>query len=123
VHAGEGAFDVVIQFSDRAAGFDSRKKWHESQQLREPEGRGSELRMKLSSLQEIERWVLSWGGDAKVLKPKELVDAVRQAAEKILRGKARFRSAEHLLGLFSKFRLAERELGVPTALVRITANN
>jgi predicted DNA-binding transcriptional regulator YafY len=42
--------------------------------------------MKLSSLLEIERWVLSWGGDAKVLKPRELVDAVRQAAEKILRG-------------------------------------
>jgi predicted DNA-binding transcriptional regulator YafY len=49
-------------------------------------GGGAELRLKLSSLQEIERWVLSWGGDAKVLKPKELVDSVRQAAEKILRG-------------------------------------
>jgi len=49
-------------------------------------GGGAELKLKLSSLLEIERWVLSCGGDAKVLKPKELADSIRQAAEKILRG-------------------------------------
>jgi proteasome accessory factor B len=54
--------------------------------LRQLKGGGAELRLKLSSLVEIERWVLSWGGDAKVLKPKELAEAVREAAEKILRG-------------------------------------
>jgi proteasome accessory factor B len=86
VHSGEGEYEVVLRFSARAADLIREKKWHESQQLRELKGGGAELRMKLSSLQEIERWVLSWGGDAKVLKPKELVDAVRQAAEKILRG-------------------------------------
>jgi predicted DNA-binding transcriptional regulator YafY len=41
--------------------------------------------MKLSSLMEIERWVLSWGGDAKVLKPRELAGAVRQSAKNILK--------------------------------------
>jgi predicted DNA-binding transcriptional regulator YafY len=86
VHAGQGEYDVVIQFSDRAADLIREKKWHESQQLRELKGGGAELKLKLSSLQEIERWVLSWGGDAKVLKPKELVEAVRKAAEKILKG-------------------------------------
>jgi predicted DNA-binding transcriptional regulator YafY len=40
--------------------------------------------MKLSSLMEIERWVLSWGGDAKVLKPRELAEAVRKSAAAIL---------------------------------------
>jgi len=86
VHSGQGDFEVVIQFNARTADLVREKKWHESQQLRELKGGGAELRLKLSSLQEIERWVLSWGGDAKVLKPKELVDAVRQAAEKILKG-------------------------------------
>jgi predicted DNA-binding transcriptional regulator YafY len=86
VHAGEGNFDVVIQFTARVADLIGEKKWHESQQLRELKGGGAELKLKLSSLQEIERWVLSWGGDAKVLKPKELVEAVLQAAERILRG-------------------------------------
>ena len=84
VHSGEGEFDVVIQFNPRVADLIREKKWHESQQLRELKGGGAELKLKLSSLLEIERWVLSWGGDAKVLKPKELADSIRQAAEKIL---------------------------------------
>jgi predicted DNA-binding transcriptional regulator YafY len=33
---------------------------------------------------EIERWVLSWGGDVVVLKPRELADAVIDAAKTIL---------------------------------------
>jgi len=86
VHSGQGEYEVVIQFNPHAADLIREKKWHESQQLRELKGGGAELKLKLSSLPEIERWVLSWGGDAKVLKPKELVDAVRQAAEKILQG-------------------------------------
>jgi len=86
VVSGEGEFDVVIQFNPRVADLIREKKWHESQQLRELKGGGAELKLKLSSLVEIERWVLGWGGDAKVLKPKELVDSVRQAAEKILQG-------------------------------------
>jgi proteasome accessory factor B len=86
VHSGEGEYEVVLRFNARAADLIREKKWHESQELRELKGGGAELRMKLSSLQEIERWVLSWGGDAKVLKPKELVEAVRQAAERILKG-------------------------------------
>jgi proteasome accessory factor B len=86
VHSGEGDHDVVIQFNERVGDLVREKKWHESQKLRELKGGAVEMRLKLSSLVEIERWVLSWGGDAKVLKPQELVDSVRQAAEKILRG-------------------------------------
>ena len=52
--------------------------------LRDLKGGGVELQMKLSSLAEIERWVLSWGGDAKVIRPKELIDAVRRSARQIL---------------------------------------
>jgi predicted DNA-binding transcriptional regulator YafY len=46
---------------------------------------GVELRLKLSSLAEVERWVLSWGGDAVVVKPRELAKIVKRSAEKILR--------------------------------------
>jgi len=34
----------------------AKRKWHESQQLRDVKGGGVELRLKLSSLVEIERW-------------------------------------------------------------------
>jgi proteasome accessory factor B len=86
VHAGAGEFAVVIRFTPRAADYIREKKWHPSQTLRDLKGGGAELRLKLSSLAEVERWVLSWGGDAQVLKPKELVDSVRAAAQKILAG-------------------------------------
>lgn len=86
VHSGEGEHDVVIQFNARAADYIREKKWHESQQLRELKGGGVELQMKLSSLAEVERWILSWGGDARVLKPRELAEAVKSAARKIVAG-------------------------------------
>ena len=85
VRSGEGEYEVVIRFNARAADYVREKKWHESQQLRELKGGGVELRMKLSSLVEVERWILSWGGDAVVLKPRELAEAVKGAARRILR--------------------------------------
>jgi proteasome accessory factor B len=84
VHSGEGEYEVVIRFNPHAADYIREKKWHPSQELRELKGGGLELKLKLSSLAEIERWILSWGGDAKVLKPRELVEAVEEAACKIL---------------------------------------
>lgn len=84
VHSGEGEYEVIICFNARVADYVREKKWHESQQLRELKGGGVELKLQLSSLQEIERWVLGWGGDAVVLKPRELAEAVRHAAGRIL---------------------------------------
>jgi len=85
VYSGHGQYEVVIRFDAQVADYIREKKWHESQLLRELKGGGVELRMKLSSLKEIERWVLSWGGNAVVVKPYELAAAVKQAAETILR--------------------------------------
>jgi len=87
VHAGEGEFEVVIRFTPRAADYIREKKWHPSQTLRDLTDGGAELKMKLSSLAEVQRWVLSWGGDAKVLRPGELVESVRQAAAAIIKGR------------------------------------
>ncbi len=84
VHSAEGEYQVVLRFNARAADYVREKIWHESQQLRELKGGGVELSMKLSSLAEIERWVLSWGGDATVLKPRELGAAIKLAARRIL---------------------------------------
>jgi proteasome accessory factor B len=88
VHAGAGEFEVVIRFNARAADYIREKKWHPSQTLRDLKDGGAELTMKLSSLAEVERWVLSWGGEAKVLKPRELVESVRAAAKRILQNVA-----------------------------------
>ena len=84
VHSGGGSFDVVVRFNARAADYIREKKWHESQQLRDLKDGGVELRLRLSGLGEIERWVLGWGGDARVIRPPELVEAIKTAAKKIL---------------------------------------
>lgn len=86
VHSGQGQHNVVIHFNARVADYVREKRWHESQQLRELKDGGVELRLTLSSLSEVERWVLGWGGDARVLRPDELAEAVREAARKILSG-------------------------------------
>jgi proteasome accessory factor B len=84
VVSGQGEFEVVIRFDAFAAGYIREKRWHPSQELRELKGGAAELRMKLSSLAEVQRWVLSWGGHARAIAPKELAASVRQAAEQLL---------------------------------------
>ena len=83
VHAGSEKHDVVIHFNPRAADYIREKKWHPSQVLRPLKDGGAELKMTLSSLAEVQRWVLSWAGDARVLKPRELAESVRAAARKM----------------------------------------
>jgi predicted DNA-binding transcriptional regulator YafY len=39
---------------------------------------GIELEMTLGALEEIERWILSWGDHARVLSPKLLIDSVKK---------------------------------------------
>ncbi|MEY2411136.1 MAG: hypothetical protein QOF48_3806 [Verrucomicrobiota bacterium] len=84
VVSGTGEHRVVIQFDSYAADYIREKRWHPSQELRELKDGGVELQLKLSSLGEIQRWVLGWGGSATVLEPADLVSSVREAAERIL---------------------------------------
>lgn len=84
VLSGQGEFDVIVRFDDLAADYIREKRWHPSQQLGELADGGVELRLKLSSLIEVQRWVLSWGGNASVIAPPELAESVKKAARRIL---------------------------------------
>ncbi|MDB6023612.1 MAG: Helix-turn-helix, type 11 domain protein [Pedosphaera sp.] len=85
VVSAQGEFQVVIRFNEMVADYIREKRWHDSQQLKELKDGGVELHFKLSSLQEIERWILSWGGNAVIIKPPELAAMVRKSAENILK--------------------------------------
>jgi proteasome accessory factor B len=85
VHSAEGRFDVALRFTPRVSDYIREKRWHPSQELRERADGGVELRLRLSSLVEIQRWVLGWGGEVTVLQPPELRAAVCAAAREILR--------------------------------------
>ena len=83
VVTGQGEFEVVIRFDEQVSDYIREKRWHPSQQLIELEDGGVELRLKLSSLAEIQRWILSWGGQACALAPAELVESLKAAARMI----------------------------------------
>jgi len=91
VHSGEGKFNVVIRFDEFAADYIREKRWHTSQRLKELAGGGLDLHLKLSSLGEVERWILGWGGHAVVLQPAELKASVKRSAELILKNLRRRR--------------------------------
>jgi predicted DNA-binding transcriptional regulator YafY len=83
VMKGDKEQEVVIEFDAWAADLVRGRQWHSSQEMTDrpdhPEG-GLTLRMRLNSLEEIERWVLSWGTHAKVVEPAALRERVRKTA-------------------------------------------
>ena len=84
VFKGKARHQVCICFDAFAARLVSERQWHASQKIKPlPDGR-LEMTMKLDSLEEIERWVLSWGAHAQVLEPQELKKRIRVTAESIL---------------------------------------
>lgn len=76
---------VRIRFNAFAAQIIGERQWHRSQRIKFLETGDIELSLELDNLEEIERWVLSWGTHAKVIAPKELAARVRQSAEAISR--------------------------------------
>jgi predicted DNA-binding transcriptional regulator YafY len=84
VITGVGEHQVIIRFDEWVADYIREKRWHPSQELREQPDGGVELLLRLSSLTEVQRWILSWGGRAKVVAPPELAASVRHEAEGIL---------------------------------------
>ncbi len=69
---GDNVIEVKIHFDKLAAPFIRERKWHTSQQIKElPKGEIN-AHFKVNHLMDIQRWVLSWGSHAEVLKPKKL---------------------------------------------------
>jgi len=69
VHSGRGQTKVVNEFSEAVADYIREKKWHPSQKIRNVAQGKVELQLTLSSLVEVERWILSWGGNARAISP------------------------------------------------------
>ena len=74
---------IRIQFDAFAARLVAERKWHESQRVKENSEGSIVLKLELGGLQEIERWVLSWGKHARVLAPQELASRIRDEASAI----------------------------------------
>lgn len=80
--------EVRIELSGYAARLVQERRWHPSQQVTPLNATASrvEVRFEVGRLEELVRWTLSWGSQAKVREPKELRDRVRAEAAKIQAG-------------------------------------
>ena len=73
-------YNVRVQFDPFAAARIEERQWHPSQKIKQLRTGGIELSLTLGNLEEIERWVLSWGSHAQVLAPQELKERIAKTA-------------------------------------------
>jgi predicted DNA-binding transcriptional regulator YafY len=78
---GEGNYEVVIQFDAWSTDVLRHRLWHSTQQITALPGGGCRLAMRLTGLEEVERWILSWGCHATVLQPASLRDRLAKIAQ------------------------------------------
>jgi predicted DNA-binding transcriptional regulator YafY len=88
-HSGKKKHHIKLRFDPFAARLVAERTWHESQRIHAKRDGSIVLELDLAGLEEIERWILSWGSHACVLAPTELIEIVCDAAisiEKLYRG-------------------------------------
>lgn len=74
---------VVVLFTERIAPLIREVGWHPTQQLREEKG-VLRFEVTVAGWKEIGWWILSWGDDAAVVKPKALREWLVQTAQKMV---------------------------------------
>ncbi len=68
---------VRLLFTEDVAPWVEEREWHPKQTLQRRRSGDVELSFPCKGLYEVQRWVLAWGHDVKVLEPKELRMMVR----------------------------------------------
>jgi len=76
---------IRLQFDPYAARLVSERMWHDSQRIRSLPDGSITLQLELGGLEEIERWILSWGSHVRVLEPAALRNTIRDAAAAIVK--------------------------------------
>jgi proteasome accessory factor B len=80
---GTGDYRVRIRFDSSAAFYIRERRWHPTQEMKDLPNGGIELSLRLADLEEVERWILSWGVHAVALEPSELVESIRTTAKRV----------------------------------------
>jgi predicted DNA-binding transcriptional regulator YafY len=78
----EDAIDVEIEFKGYFAKYVAERIWSPSQKIYKKNGK-TILKFNASSKPELLSWVMSFGGDAKVLKPEWLIKGIKKEIQKI----------------------------------------
>jgi len=80
----EEVYTVKVRISPGWAKWVGEKIWHESQKAKKNGDGSLELTFKVAGLDEIKRWVLSFGPEAAVVEPEKLRESVRRDLSKNL---------------------------------------
>lgn len=84
VHWGGNEEQVTVQFTASAAPYIVEREWHPSQQIEKlPDGKII-MRLKTINSFELQKWILSWGSQVKVLAPQPLIDSIKTELKKLI---------------------------------------
>ena len=86
---GSEVVEVAIRFDPHQARYIRERRWHETQRIEEQPDGGLILRFQSSGLGEVKRWVMQYGGNAEVLEPQGLREAI---AEEVRRASSIYRT-------------------------------
>jgi predicted DNA-binding transcriptional regulator YafY len=82
IEKGSRAVNVAIRFAPRQARWIRERRWHATHRIQEQLNGGCVLRMKVSGLGEVKRWVMQFGAEAEVIAPRALRDDVAREMRK-----------------------------------------
>lgn len=80
IFTGPGDHIIRLRFDAWAARLIRERFWHESQKVTDRRDGGADMELRLSTLEEIERWILGWGAHVEVLGPTELRRKIAETA-------------------------------------------
>jgi predicted DNA-binding transcriptional regulator YafY len=81
----EEPFRVKVKFSPEVAAYVRERKWSEDQIIKELKNRKVVLEFTAQSRAEVISWVLGFGSNAEVIKPREMKDEIRQEVARLYR--------------------------------------
>ena len=74
---------IRILFDAFAAARVEERQWHPSQKIKQLRDGWIELTVTLGNLEEVERWILSWGSHARVIGPSELKQRIAETVSEL----------------------------------------
>jgi predicted DNA-binding transcriptional regulator YafY len=75
---------VRIRFSRRTAPYILERNWHPSQRIARQRDGGVVLTLRIADLAEVRRWLIGYGGEARVLAPEKLRQEIEAECARVL---------------------------------------
>ena len=85
IEKGRRPVEVAVRFAPRQARWIRERQWHQTARVQDTVDGGCVLHLRVSGLGEVKRWVMQFGAEAEVVKPRGLRDQVKRELERAAR--------------------------------------